>query len=180
MGGLHPARYQELCQWLKVQDYIGKAPDVVFVQETSWKECFDYTTSQDSLREPQWHALHSGSSSHTEGLLCLISTKLVKSDQIRVTHIHPGRLQHVRIMSEPAIDFLHVYQHAWTPPRTSGNTVRTWDALVQQRKQIWRAISQCCRSLPSRNGAFIIGDMNTPVFPYNGIVGQGTAKASPE
>ena len=179
-GGLHSSRYQELCQWLKMRDKVGAAPDLIFIQETSWKECFEYTTAGDHESEPQWHAVHSGSSSTTGGLLCLISAKLFRTEQIRVTDLHPGRLKHIRLMCEPAVDFLHVYQHAWTAPKSSGNSVKTWDQLLQQRKHIWRQVGQWCRSIPVRNGSFIIGDMNTPVFPYQGIYGQGIAKPEQE
>ena len=37
-GGLDPTRYQELGQWLKMRNKVGLDPDIVFVQDTSWKE----------------------------------------------------------------------------------------------------------------------------------------------
>ena len=115
-GGLHDTKYLELLQWLQQQHDTGQAPDLVLIQETAWRQSFEYITMETRTGGCRWRAVHSGSGSKLGGLLCLMSMDWVGDESIRYTCLEPGRLQHIRILHDPPLDILHVYQHSWSPP----------------------------------------------------------------
>ena len=104
-------------------------------------------------------AVHSGSGSKLGGLLCLISMDWVDAGSIRFTCLEPGRLQHVRILHDPPLDILHVYQHSWSPPSgmpSSNAKNKSLKHLLSQRKHIWDLISKWLGHVPLRNGVWSI------------------------
>ena len=178
-GGLHDTKYLELLQWLQQQHDTGQAPDLVLIQETAWHESFEYVTLETRTGGCRWRAVHSGSGSKLGGLLCLISMDWVDAGSIRFTCLEPGRLQHVRILHDPPLDILHVYQHSWNPPSgmpSSNAKNKSLQHLLSQRKHIWDLISKWLGQMPLRNGVFLAGDYNTPLFTSGNLIGRGICR----
>ncbi|CAE7770501.1 unnamed protein product, partial [Symbiodinium necroappetens] len=170
-GGLSASLYQELVAWLKAEETRGEPVDVLCIQETAWKEDFEFRTATNHPLEPQWHAIHAGGPART-GILCLIRSSLLRADQIRYVVLVPGRVLHVRLLFEIPLDLLLLYQVAWNPQKAElkGHKV---DALVQQRAKLWHQVEQWLARIPLRNGTILIGDFNTPLCPEQGLCGEG-------
>ena len=115
--------------------------------------------------------------------MVLILSTLVKSEQIRTASVHPGRLFHVRLMMDPPLDLLCVYQHSWdvqkkTDPIADTTQARTnkTEQLLQRRRKIWNQLGSWIAGIPRRNGCVVKGDYNTPVQPLQPLIGNGVAK----
>ena len=171
-GWLHDTKYSEIMRWLCDEHEQGRPVHIMVLQETAWKFDTEYVTSALCPQGPQWYAVHNSSGSSEGGILVLILSTLVKSDQIRTAPIDPGRLFHVRLMMDPPLDLLSIYQHSWnvqkkTDPAadtTQAHTNKT-EQLLQRRRKIW-----------NRLGCIVMGDYNTPVQPLQPLVGNGIAK----
>ena len=170
-GGLSATLYQELVAWLKAEETRGAPVDVLCIQETAWKEDFEFRTATNHPLEPQWHAIHAGGPART-GILCLIRSSLLRADQIRYVVLVPGRVLHVRLLFEIPLDLLLLYQVAWNPQKAelTGHKV---DALVQQRAKLWHQVEKWLAQIPLRNGTILMGDFNTPLCPEQGLCGEG-------
>ncbi|CAE7330050.1 unnamed protein product [Symbiodinium microadriaticum] len=154
---------QELVAWLKAEEARGDPVDIFCVQETAWKEDFEFCTAQHHPLEPQWHAVHAGGPART-GILCFIRSSLLPAAQIRYAVLMPGRAMHVRLLFEIPLDLLLLYQVSWNPHKAE-LTGHKLDSLVQQRAKLWRQVEQWLARIPLRNGTMIIGDLNTPLYP---------------
>ena len=65
----------------------------------------EYTTSALTLS--------SGSETSEGGIMLFVLSTLVKSEQVRSATVQPWRLLHVRLMLDPPLEKLGVYQRAW-------------------------------------------------------------------
>ena len=50
-GGLSSGTYQEILVWLKQEAEQGRPIDIACVQETAWREDFEFRTSMDSQQD---------------------------------------------------------------------------------------------------------------------------------
>ena len=172
-------KYQEVLYWLKSEYREGRPVDILAVQETGWKMDMEYKTAQDDRLDPQWFIINSGSGSTEGGVLFFISTKLVKSDDIRWVALHDGRALHVRLMLSPPLDLLNVYQYAWNPNKQGADKGQhKTEALIRQRMGIWKSIRNWLGQVPRRHGCILLGGFNTPLQVCPGLIGGGLAKQS--
>ena len=109
-GGLNLARQTEVRTWLE-QESLTNPRQVLCIQETHCPTTTEY-------RDGPWTCIQSGSGSREGGVLVMLNTKYFQDVDIKHAEIKPGRLLHVRICSNPAIDLLCVYQHAWNPAKS--------------------------------------------------------------
>lgn len=109
-GGLHSSRYVELMSWLETHD--SGPIHVCCVQESHWPSSSEYSNHR-------WVFVHTGSSSSTGGVLMIINRSVACPAQLQHAELHAGRLLHVRVQSEPAVDLLGTYQHAGIPTASS-------------------------------------------------------------
>ena len=112
-GSLTTERNRELATWLDTPE--GRQVGLVAVQETHWRGPLEYTTDR-------FAALHSGEARPEGGILLLVSKSLIPMAQIQHNEVIPGRLLHVRLELDPAttnpnIDVVVCYQHAWSLPK---------------------------------------------------------------
>eukprot|EP00435_Cladocopium_sp_Y103_P043308 s1590_g12.t1 len=139
-GGLAVGRFDELRKWLDIQQV-----DLAVIPETRWQ----YTNEwQDS----GWSYVHSGSSvDKGSGVLCMVSRRLQKLQQIKWCEILPGRLLHLRLQfAHRAADIICCYQHtnAYTAQRQ------------RERQAWWTCLDDYIRKLPHRNMQIVAGDFN--------------------
>ena len=103
-GGLTTNIFQELETYAREMRY-----DIICVQETKWRHDSTWT-NQD------FHYIHSqglGKEDRVAGLLTMISTRLVKADDIQYVAAHPGRLLHIRIpRGQSSVDIVNWYQYS--------------------------------------------------------------------
>ena len=158
-GGLTMEKYQELKHWLNTKE--AASFHLICIQETQW--------SNDSEFElGHWSVIHSGSGSRSGGLLCIIHRSLATPAQIKSQAPLSGRLLHIRLTTEPAIDLLILYQHSWQDNQAGR------DKLLSQRADIWAKISGWIAAVPRRNLCCIMGDFNTEVRQDGQCIGRGT------
>ncbi|CAE7667535.1 unnamed protein product, partial [Symbiodinium necroappetens] len=86
------------------------------------------------------------------------------------------RLAHLRLETQPAIDLLGMYQHAWDPglKQWTGSSEERVQQLLQSRADFWESMRKWVRAVPRRNQLLIAGDANAtlrPQPPYVGFVG---------
>ena len=168
-------KYQEVLYWLKSAYCEGRPVDILAVQKTGWKMDMEYKTAQDDRLDPQWFVINSGSGSTEGGVLFFIS----KSDDIRSVALHDGRALHVRLMLNPPLDLLNVYQYAWNPNKQGADKGQhKTEALIRQRMGIWKSIRSWLGQVPRRHGCILLGDFNTPLQVCPGLIGGGLAKQS--
>ena len=158
-GGLTMEKYQELKHWLNTNE--AASFHLICIQETQWSSDSEYEFGN-------WSVIHSGSGSRSGGLLCIIHRSLAAPAQIKSQAPIPGRLLHIRLTTEPAIDLLIVYQHSWLDNQASR------DKLLSQRADIWAKISGWIAAVPRRNLCCIMGDFNTEVRHDGRCIGRGT------
>ncbi|CAE7658315.1 unnamed protein product [Symbiodinium sp. CCMP2592] len=177
-GGLNTVTYQEVLQWLKQEDQAGRSVDIMCVVETAWREDSEFTTRKDPNvpRDPQWHAVHTGTKEKA-GVLCLIRATLVAADEIRYNVLQAGRLLHVRLQLQVPLDILCIYQIAWNPSRSTLDPSHKVEQLVQQRDKLWKKMSQWVAQVPLRHGFLMLGDFNTPLKQELPFCGPGLASA---
>ena len=174
---------REVTQWLCDGRDQGRPEHILVLQETAWKFDMNCTTSSATTRGPRWHVLRSGSGTPEGGVLFFILTTLFRTEQIRSAVLHGGRLFHVRIMMDPPLDVIGIYQHTWNvqkkplqedPAEQPGGSKT--EQLLQRRRKIWKQLRTWISDIPRRNGCIIMGDFNTPVLPVPALVGEGLAK----
>ena len=167
-GGLNALRYRELVEWL--QQLRQHTPvDIVCIQETRWKDCSEFS-SED------WNCVHSGAGAAHAGVLFMIHRSVAPVASIRFNHLVPGRVMHIRIETNPAVDLLGAYQHAWnlqSNPHNLSLEQRTQD-LLRHRAGIRDVIGSWTRSIPKRNSLMILGDFNAALAEHKPNIGPGT------
>ena len=175
-GGLSGPRYNEVLEWLGAEAKAGRPVDLCLLQETSWRQDMEYTSTPSSPEAPTYHVIHSAGADKS-GVLCMIRVGLVPAGHIRSVARLPGRVLHVRLLFEVPLDILVVYQFAWNPHKQSlqGNKC---EALMKQRRRVWKLTDQGLRSVPHRNGCMLAGDFNVPIATERPIAGDGTTSAS--
>ena len=167
-GGLNVLRYRELIAWL--QQLRQHTPvDIVCIQETRWKDCSEFS-SED------WNCVHSGTGDAHAGVLFMIHRSVAPVTSIRFNHLVLGRMLHIRIETNPAVDLLGVYQHAWnvqSNPRQLSLEQRTQE-LLRHRSHIRDVVSSWTRSIPKRNSLMVLGDFNAALSEHKPNIGPGT------
>ena len=160
-GGLTAEVYRELETYAK--DFHL---DVLMIQESKW-------TLGGTWSTPDFHFIHSpGTGAHDKvgGLLTVISTRLVKADQIQFRAHHGGRLLHVRVPHGSAhVDILNWYQYA----------VNAREGTPDRRQKLLVKLQKCIAHLPQRNAFILGGDFNCPCEPHKQTCGTITVPYSP-
>ena len=100
----------------------------------------------------------------------MISKSLCSSDKSRYNEIQLGRILHVKIPTEPSIELLAVYQHAWRGDASSAAK----ESLLAKRLSIWSRIQQFAESTAIRSQLLITGDFNTQIEAKLPFAGPGT------
>ena len=81
--------------------------------------------------------MHSGSGSREGGVLIMLRTTYFVGLDIKHAELHPGRLLHLRICSDPAVDLLGVYQHAWNLAKAEfQHQQQTPEQLLMDKRQL--------------------------------------------
>ena len=150
-GGLSLARFDEVRQWLLMQ-----SADVVIIAETRWM----YT---QEWQDQHWNCVHSGDPTNRgSGIMCLISRRLLRLQQIRWLDHIPGRLLHIQLQfKHRSIDILGCYQYS---------NAHTKQRQLE-RKQWWSALDQYMQTLSRRNLTILAGDFNCSIDAMRGHVG---------
>ena len=162
-SGLTTLRFEEMKQWLHAQLEHNR-PHLVILQETMWKSSMEWT-------DEHYTCIHTGSGKPKEGgILVMISKSLCSSDKIRYNEIQLGRILHVKIPTEPSIELLAVYQHAWRGDASSAAK----ESLLAKRLSIWSRIQQLAESTAIRSQLLITGDFNTQIETKLPFAGPGT------
>ena len=155
-GGLTTSVYQELESYAKTLQ-----ADIMMIQESKWH--FEATWS---TRE--YHYIHTpGTGQHDRlaGLLVMVSTRLVKADQLQFRVHHAGRLIHVRIPYRSIhVDVVNWYQYA----------VNDKESTPDRRQKLLVKVQRCLAHLPKRNALIFGGDFNCPCEPHKNTCGQVT------
>ena len=151
-GGLSLERFDEVRQWL-----LQQGADVVFLVETRWQ----YT---QEWQDQHWNCIHSGGTdSRSSGIMCLISRRLARLQQIRWIDVVPGRLLHVQLQFKGrSIDVLGCYQFSNTHTKQRHLDRQTW----------WNQLDKCVSDLSRRNLLVVAGDFNCSVDTIHGHVGH--------
>ena len=173
-GGLHGTKYRELLHWLQAEHHAGRTLDVCCLQETSWRQDQEFVTEPCEAGGLTWYAVHS-SGKDTAGLLILVRTGLVRSDLIRTNVLAAGRALHLRLLLEVPVDLMCCYQYAWNPQKSTLVTSNKTEALLRQRRGLWRTLDKWVAGVPRRNSCILVGDFNTPARPEPSLVGNGVA-----
>ncbi|CAE7389420.1 unnamed protein product [Symbiodinium sp. CCMP2592] len=170
-GGLSGPRYHEVITWLRDEHQAGRTVDICCLQETHWKEEMEYTTA-DEAGELAWHVVnYPGKDS--SGLMCLVRAGLVPPTHIRTVCLVPGRVVHLRLCFQVPLDVLCMYQYSWNTQKLELTGTHKVEALLKQRRQIWRTLDQWLQGIPQRHGCVVLGDLNTPLIPDNTVAGSG-------
>ena len=139
-GGLSLERFDEARNW-----FLQIQADVVIMPETRWR----YTQEWQDLH---WNCVHSGDPDRPgTGIMCLISRRLQKLQQLRWIDLIPGRILHVRLhFTGRCVDVIGCYQYT-----NSHNAQR-----MQERSRWWKALDDYLQQLPRRNLLALAGDFN--------------------
>ena len=123
--------------------------------------------------------MRSGSGSREGGILIMLRTTYFAGLDIKHAELHPGRLLHLRICSDPAIDLLGVYQHAWNLAKAEfQHQQQTPEQLLIERRQlIWTSVRGWINSIPKRNLMTVVGDFNASLEPSHPNIGKGVGHA---
>ena len=163
-GGLPSERNLELQAWLRSPE--GLDVQIAVVQETHWRGPLEYRTDR-------FFAVHSGSTKSEAGLLVLIDKQVFAESTIQHREIIPGRLMHVRVETNPCLDLVVGYQHAWSLPRANVAATAAKDAVLAKRAEFWAQLTTLLSALPVRNRVLFLGDLNTTFGTEGSLVGRG-------
>ena len=159
MSGGSQAAWQELMSWLseRPDDY-----DIVFVQETHWKQegCRAFSSSP-------WFVVSSGATSKDKcGNSHSDSSNVCKSDYVSYRVLRQGRVLSVRLNHpQNGSDLLNVYQHVW---RTQIDKAEN----LKARSSVWEAVKSSIMKSPQRNDLIIAGDFNCSIKTSRGLIGS--------
>ena len=170
-GGHNLVRQAEVRTWLESESRSNPV-HILCIQETHWPCSSEY-------RDGPWTCVHSGSGSREGGILFMINTEYFKGLDIKHAEVHPGRMLHLRICSDPAIDLLGVYQHAWNLAKAEfQNRQQTPEQLLLGKRQIiWQRMQGWISGVPKRNLLGITGDFNSTLETHPPNVGNGVGHA---
>ena len=139
-GGLAPGRLIELRQWLACNHF-----DIIVLLETRWSysKCW---------QDDRYAYIHSGSpEDRSNGILILLSRRLIHPDHVGFSELLVGRLVHVRLhFQRKAVDPLLTYQHMDSRTAT----------VEQSRAHLWSRLDETLYDMPGRNQVIITGDFN--------------------
>ena len=124
--------------------------DLIVVTETRRQFDAEWSTST-------FHCIHS--SGKNAGLLILVRSKLVHPNQISWVALTPGRVVHLCLHGTQTLHVLAVYQHAWQTDKIP--------ELLQQRRAVWKFISDTLHGCPPSSMQLCLGDFNCdlPLLP---------------
>ena len=167
-GGLSNLR-DEFFTWLDGQTY-----DVVFLQETWYKQSLEYTTRG-------WHCICSGVGEDSKraqaGVMTLLRASVFRQDYIRHHEHIPGRVLQVRAFCHGGwIETLNLYQHV------SGNQQQE-EAIAQKRAQVWQKVRAILGQIPQGHKLVAAGDLNCNLAQFPACTGTGMmtpSAASPD
>ena len=162
-GGHNLVRQAEVRTWLESESRSNPV-HILCIQETHWPCSSEY-------RDGPW--IREG------GILFMVNTEYFKGLDIKHAEVHPGRLLHLRICSDPAIDLLGVYQHAWNLAKAEfQNKQQTPEQLLLGKRQIvWHRMQGWISGVPKRNLLGIMGDFNSTLEARPPNVGNGVGHA---
>ncbi|CAE7365546.1 unnamed protein product [Symbiodinium sp. KB8] len=146
-GGLHSARYNEVLVWLDDQASAGRPVDLLFLQETHWKQDYEYVATPVEGKALQYRVIHSAGDDKA-GLMCMIRTGIVPDSHIRHHALLPGRLLHIRLMFPTPVDIMNTYQFAWNPNKAVGtvDNQRTQQQDQETFQEILRGVMDTAMS----------------------------------
>ena len=160
MSGGSQAAWQELMSWLseRPDDF-----DIVFVQETHWKQegCRTFSSGP-------WFVVSSGATGKDKcsGVATLIHQNVCKRDNVSYRVLRQGRVLSVRLHhSQNGSDLLNVYQHVW---RTNIDKAEN----LKARASIWDAVRSSIMKSPQRNDLILAGDFNCSIQTSRGLIGS--------
>ena len=114
----------------------------------------------------------STASSQAGGLAVFLSSHLCDSGSILHSALLPGRLLHVRLqLTQCTVDVVNVYQKVNNTSLAVELGAASHATAKQVRREVWNALSQLLRTLPSRHILILGGDFNTPVEVVPQLVG---------
>ena len=170
-GGLSSAKLAEIELWLAGQRQQGLTVQALAIQETHWSFTSEW-------KGDEYWCIHSGTGSRQGGLLLMLHRSFVGDDQIRVDHVVPGRLMHVRLSFEPALEIITLYQHCWQRSGPAGPANQNAGAsLEEKRERVWERLQQVLHRVPWRSLVVVWGDFNTECRPDDPFIGPGVLKA---
>lgn len=153
-GGLALHRLDALKVWM-----INQHIDIMVVAETRW-------TYENEWADDNFLFVHTGHQSHVGmGILCIMSRKLCRPDQLKWRVVQPGRLIHIQIQhTSRSIDIVGCYQY------THANTA----TRMQERAQWWRMLDDLLHGLAHRNVLALTGDFNCNLPQADSHCGTGS------
>ena len=164
-GGLSELRLEALLQWID-QQTTGSC--VVCLQETHW------SITSEFQRGP-WSCISSSNGTSQAGVLTMVRMPGFTVKSVQYAEVQPGRLLHTRLGTEPPIDILNCYQHAWnvTKQAYQNQDREPVELLLQDRAVIWQQLQTWGASIPRRSQLVLAGDFNTPLKSLHPHVGPG-------
>ena len=151
VSGLSTAKLDEICCWLHTQPL-----DVVILLETHWQFTNEWC-------DANWNYVHCGDSlSKSAGILCLVSKKLSRLQDLRWAEVLAGRLLHIQLRF-PArhVDILAGYQYTNSHQNRKHAYRSSW----------WHSLDQYLTTLSKRNILLLAGDFNCSLPFSAGHVG---------
>ena len=72
----------------------------------------------------------------------MLHTQFFQGVSVKHAEVEPGRLLHVRLESNPSMDILGVYQHAWNPAKAEfQHQAQSPEQMLMHKQQgIWRQL----------------------------------------
>ena len=166
-GGMSALGLEALLQWREIQPgSLG----IICIQETHWSDVSEF-------QKHDWQCIASGDGTKHSGVLTMIHLPKDSGLQIQCQILIPGRVLHVRINSEPPIDVLNVYQHAWNPNKGcyADQAQDPITLLMQDRAAVLQHVSSWVAAVPQRNQLILAGDFNSYLTAHHPNVGYGLA-----
>eukprot|EP00439_Symbiodinium_sp_Y106_P065329 s1190_g10.t1 len=155
-AGLTAATFQEIETFARTV-----RADIFMLQGTKWT--LDSTwASQDYLYV---HTAGVGKHDRLAGLLIMISTRLVKAEQLQYCVHHAGRLLHARIPH----GHMCWYQYA----------VNQQEGTFDRRQRLLIKLQKCIAHLPRRNSLILGGDFNCPCEQHTNVCGPAHIPPNP-
>ena len=145
---------EEWVTWCSSQPF-----ELILVQETGW-------TLNRRWTAHGWYMIHSYAS--RASTLCMVRSFLLRSDQLTVADLIPGRLQHIRLHLTRIHDVLNFYQFAW-------NTTKPRATLIQDRAKVCKT-RDAIQHVPKSHMLLPASDCNTPVTAAPPAIGSHDAK----
>ena len=116
------------------------------------------------------HTAGVGKHDRLAGLLMMISTRLVKAEQLQYCVHHAGRLLHARIPhGHTHVDIINWYQYA----------VNQQEGTFDRRQKLLIKLQKCLAHLPRRNSLILGGDFNCPCEQHANVCGPACIPPNP-